>query len=269
VVSKTDIVIITPTLGDRATLGQTVASVSEIGGERVRHVLICPRARQGILQDRFPGCEVIVEPEKSGVFGAVNFGLKSALRDCRFCGYINDDDQWLPDFKELLEALDRSEEIAVAYGRVLFVDSNGSPIFESTSSPRYRKFKYLLCRGVVTIAQQATLVRRDVFESLGGFDCSYSLIADSDFWLRAIDAGFKMAYVDRVCATFMLQQGQLSSNRKLVEIELDRLLRQHSVAKDWNAFYEFARFRLENIPIYLRRLINGQFTRVTSRMTNE
>ncbi|MDZ4849272.1 MAG: glycosyltransferase [Pirellulaceae bacterium] len=259
-----DTVIITPTLGNRESLVRTVDSVQQVGGERVKHVLVCPQHVQNELRDRFPHCEVMAEPNKSGVYGAVNTGLNAAKQDCLYVGYINDDDSWLKDFHRLFDVLDQNRDVSIAYARVLFVDCDGKPIFESTSSEYYKSFKYLLARGAVSITQQATLFRREVFERLGGFDCSYSIVADNDFWLRAIEAGFKMEYVNCVCATFMLQPGQLSSNREQAGIELEHLLKQHAITKDWRAFYEFMRFRIQNIPNYWKRLKGNRLMDVKS-----
>jgi glycosyltransferase involved in cell wall biosynthesis len=49
---------------------------------------------------------------------------------------------------------------------------------------RYRLYDRIICH-------QALLSRRAVFESIGGFDISYSLIADRDWILRAVTKGHK------------------------------------------------------------------------------
>jgi len=263
-----DTIIITPTLGDRPSIERTVSSVHEIGGDRVKHVIVCPSRQQSILIARFPHCEVLAEKEKCGVFQAVNDGLWSTMGECKYVGYINDDDYWLPNFERLFRLLDSAPELSVAYARVLFVDEENEPIFESTSSSRYQAFKRLLANGAVVITQQASLVRREVFASLGGFDKSYLLVADSDFWLRAIDAGCRMGFVNKPCAAYMIQRGQLSSNPELAKLEYDRLLQQHAIVKDWNAYFEFLRYRVENLPNYLKRLGNRRLSQVKSLLSN-
>jgi len=266
--SSADTVIITPTLGDRPSIERTIDSVRSIGGTRVKHVIVCPSRQQAILQARFPGCEVHAEQEKCGVFQAVNDGMWSTMGECKYVGYINDDDYWLPSFARLFELLDSAPELAVAYARVLFVDEENRPLFESTSSPRYQAFKTLLASGAVIITQQATLVRREVFASLSGFDNSYLLVADSDFWLRTIDAGHQMGFVNQACAAYMIQGGQLSSNPELAKGEYDRLLQQHSIRKDWKAYIEFMRYRISNLPNYLKRFRNRRLSKVKSLLSN-
>ncbi len=251
-----DTVIITPTLGDRPSLADTVDAVRRIGGARVKHVLVGPARVQASLQEKFPHCEFVAEPEKCGVFEAVNVGLKSAVGKCEIVGYINDDDLWLPNFQKLFEAFDRDATVDIAYGRVLFVDGANAPVYESTSTGRYRAYKPLLAEGLVIVAQQAALMRPSVFEKLGGFDRSYSLIADTDFWMRAVDAGFRFHYVDDVCATFMMHSGQLSANRELSDAELNRLLKQHGIVRDRRSTVELYRYRLANLRRYVARYLS-------------
>jgi GT2 family glycosyltransferase len=261
-----DTVIITPTLGNRPSLAQTVDSVRRIGGPRVKHVLVCPSRAAGSLKQSFPHCEVLAEKEKSGVFGAVNFGMRTASTGSEFIGYINDDDCWLPEFSRLFELLTKSQEVDIAYGRVLFVDAESRPVYESTSTSRFLAFRHLLARGPVIVAQQSALMRTRVLEKLGGFSSEYSLIADTDFWLRATESKLKFEYLDAPCATFMMHPGQLSSDRSLSDIEMAKLFQQHGITKDWRSFVELIRFRIENLPRYLSRCVNRRSVHIEQLM---
>lgn len=247
-----DTVIVTPTLGDRPSLKRTVEAVSSIGGARVKHVLVCPPSMTDKLRHQFPKCQIVCEPEKTGVYGAVNFGLRNSIEGCQYLSYINDDDYWLPNYKNLFSILDRNPNIDLAYGRVNYVDENDGLIFESTSSGNYRAFKSLIGRDVVLFTQQAVLMRSKVYESLQGFDESYRLVADTEFWIRAVEAKFKMAFHDAICAGYMIQSGQLSGDLQLSARETQRIKETHRIANDWRAFVELIRFRVRNVPTYFR-----------------
>jgi GT2 family glycosyltransferase len=259
-----DTLIVTPTLGDRDSLRRTLESVAQIGGSRVKHMLICPAGKRSEIQDRYPRIEVIPEPEKSGIFGAVNYALKLHGGSFKYVGYINDDDYWLPDFVRLVEALDADPGAAVAYGRVRFVDTDNGALFDSTSSSRYRNFKALLAHRVVLITQQATLIRHDVFERLRGFDVRYRLTADTEFWVRCVEQGLSMRYVPNVCAAYMIQPGQLSSNVDQSSSEIQRIYEEHCISKDLRSWLEFSLFRLANTPRYLQRVFRGKAHSVDS-----
>lgn len=250
--TQLDTVIVTPTLGDRPSLARTVETVAAIGGDRVKHVLVCPQSCTDKLQQQFPKCQVLSEPEKTGVYGAVNYGLRSSIDGCQYLSYINDDDYWLPSYKNLFSMLDRNTDIDLAYGRVIYVDEKDKLIFESTSSGDYKSFKSLIGRDVVLFTQQAVLMRSKVFETLNGFDETYRLVADTEFWIRAIESTFKMAFYDATCAAYMIQSGQLSGDLQLSYKETQRIKDNHQIEDDWRALVSLLRFRIRNVPAYFR-----------------
>lgn len=155
-------------------------------------------------------------------------------------------------------------KVAVAYGRVRFVDADNSTLFDSTSSPRYQHFKALFAHRVMLFTQQGTLIRREVYEQLQGFDLSYRLTADTEFWVRCIELGLKMGYVHSVCAAYMIQPGQLSSAVDHSSAEIHRILTEHRISRNARSWFEFCLFRLANIPLYLQRVIQGNARTVGS-----
>ncbi len=250
--TQCDTVIVTPTLGDRPSLARTVETVASIGGSRVKHVLVCPSSKMEKLSLQFPNCRIVCEPEKIGVYGAVNFGLRSSIEGSRYVSYINDDDYWLPSYRNLFSILDRDTHIDLAYGRVNYVDEDDNLIFESTSSGNYRAFKSLIGRNVVLFTQQAVLMRSKVYSQLNGFDESYRLVADTEFWIRAIEAKFKMAFYDATCAGYMIQSGQLSGDLQLSAQETQRIKESHRISNGWQARLAVMRYRVRNVPTYFR-----------------
>lgn len=256
--------IVTPTLGDRETIERTVQFVREIGGDRVHHLIIAPAKTIPDLTAKFPHCECIAEEGKKGVYAAVNQGLRRATNEISLLGYINDDDYWLPNFHKLFDALDNYESVDIAYGRALFVDEANMPLFESTSTSRYFAFNSLLAHSVPLITQPATLFRRSLFEQLGGFDETFKLFADTEFWLRAIVAEKKLHYVNDACAAYMLQKGLLLSSLEASESERKRVLTKHGIKRSTSSYLEFARFKLSNVSHYIRRVLYHRSARVKS-----
>jgi GT2 family glycosyltransferase len=257
-----DTLIVTPTLGERASLRRTIETVRTIGGERVRHVLVCPASQAKDLEQQFPGLEVVVEPAKAGIFAAVNFALRRSARSYRYVGYINDDDYWLPGFESLFAALDRSPRIDIAYGRVNFINEKNEVLFASTSSSRYMALKPLFARDIVLFTQQATLMTSNCFQRLGGYDESYQLTADTEMWIRALELGYGMQYCKLLCATYTIQSDQLSADQAKVQEENRRIRREHGIHKDWHSTLEFLNYRLQNLPAYTRRFMYGRWTKV-------
>lgn len=250
-----DTLVVTATLGNRSTLKRTVESVKAIGGERVTHVIVAPESTCEKIKSDYPHLVVIPEPASCrGIYAALNFGLKSFAKDFKNLTYINDDDFWLPDFKALFETMDLNPDVDVVYGKTRYVDSDGKLIGEQTSSPRYQDFANLLHKNVILFTQQATLTRSDLFLKQGGFDESYKLVADTKFWMDAIYAKAKFLYVNKVCAGYTLQDGQLSSNKDLQMTEHERLISENKKPGPIEIIGNVIHFRIWNMRIYVKRI---------------
>jgi len=61
--------------------------------------------------------------------------------------------------------------------------------------------------------QQGTLVRRSVFDGMGGFSPQFALTADGHFWQKASAHKFRFAYVGATTGLFRIRAGQLSQAR--------------------------------------------------------
>ena len=255
--STPDTLVVTATLGNRPTLSRTIKTVKEIGGKRVRHIIVAPRESCQSIRQRYPDLTVVEEPENcNGIYRALNHGLKMFASDFKYVTYINDDDYWTPGFKFLFDEIDRHNDVDVVYGRVNYVNSKGVVIGEQTSSPRYQDFGILLLKEVVLFTQQATLTKSQLFLKLEGFDESFKLVADTKFWLEAININSKFRYVNKICAGYTIQQGQLSSNKKLQQEEHERLILSNEIVNPFLVMIKILLFRLWNIKIYFKRFIN-------------
>jgi len=250
-----DTLVVTATLGGRDTLKRTIQKVHEIGGSRVKHLIIAPEEVCCNLRIIFPYLEILTEPHNcKGIYPALNFALFKHARDYKYLAFINDDDHWLPNYNKLFEILDNNSKIDVAYGRVIYINEDDKILTEQTSSGRYKAFGTLLHRKIVLFTQQATLMRSNLFLKLDGFDESFKLVADTKFWIDAIESKAKFKYINTVCAAYTLQVGQLSSNATLQHEEYLRLFANMYQPNKINVIKEAILFRLSNIKIYIKRL---------------
>ncbi|MGV8095622.1 MAG: glycosyltransferase [Mangrovibacterium sp.] len=251
-----DTLVVTATLGNRPTLDRTIDSVRRIGGNRVKHVIVAPANVCGTIRERYPHLTVLREPVNcKGIYEALNFGLKAFAKDFKYLTYINDDDFWYPEFQSLFQAMDH-KHVDIVYGRVNFVNADGHVIGEQASSPRYRDFGNLLYKEVVLFTQQATLTRSTLFLKLGGFDENFKLISDTKFWLDALHAKAKFRYVNKICAAYTMQKGQLSANKALQREEHEQLVLMNEIANPFQVMLDVLFFRLWNVRIYFRRYKN-------------
>lgn len=100
------ILVLTATLGNRTTLKKTIESVRRIGGDVVKHVIVCPKSSIEYLRETYGDIECLAEPsEKKGIYAALNHGFNTYGRDYQYLTFINDDDYWLDDFRLLIEKI--------------------------------------------------------------------------------------------------------------------------------------------------------------------
>lgn len=246
-----DTLVVTATLGNRGTLKRTIQSVQSIGGTRVKHIIIAPEPMCNKIHKAFPQTEVIPEPKNcKGIYPALNHALKTYAPRFKYLTFINDDDYWLNNYTELFSILDKDLTVDVAYGRVNYIDEKENIIGEQTSSSRYTAFKALLSEKIILFTQQSMLIRSELFLSIEGFDERFKLIADTKFWLKAIEDNSKFHYTKSICAAYTIQAGQLSSNATLQKQEHNLLnIRVNFL----HAKLEKVLFRIVNIRIYLHR----------------
>lgn len=254
-----DTLIVTATLGGRLSLTDTVESVAKYGGARVEHIIITPKSTFQNLRDQFPNHQVLCEPEGCrGIYQALNYVFKNYGREYKYLGFINDDDLWTSGYPVLFDILDKNLGIDVAYGRVQFVDEMGVPIGEQTSFPFYKFFPTLLTKNIILFTQQATLMRSKIYFAENGFDEAYKLIADTKFWLSAITNRAKLKATRKICAKYMIQSGQLSSNKELQRKEHKELIKMIARPNSVKTISAVLLFRLYNLRIYIERIFAGR-----------
>ena len=159
---------------------------------------------QGYASDR--RVKVIYQ-ENSGQTVAKNRGCKEASG--KYIAFCDSDDYWLPGkLTDQVACAEADGNIAVVYGESAWINERGETI------PRYRTPRHsgritaqLLFENFVTFP--TVMVRRDVFEEVGGFDEQLTMSIDYDLWLR-ISVGHDFLYVPKDYACYRIWGGQMS-----------------------------------------------------------
>ena len=251
------ILVLTPTLGTRSTLDLTIKNVSRFGQGKCHHVLVAPDNAISRLKEKYHIDVIQESANEKGIYSALNHGFNTLLDDYDYLTFINDDDYWLPDFSSLIDSI-TTDVWDMVYARTCYVDERGAFLTEQTSCPWFSWFGGLLKRkGIVMLTQQATVIKTSLFRQLAGFDTSYKLVADTKFWLMAsMIPDLKVKYIDMVVAAYRLQEGQLSSDVSLQQIETERLLKECPNLQKASLF-QYLAYLFCNWRIYFRRLFNS------------
>ena len=249
-----DILVVTPTMGDRSTLKRTINSVKKIGGGRISHIIVTPQHKISKVKALIGNDIALeVEPQGSkGIYPALNYVFKKYGHEYKYLAFLNDDDFWLPNFTQIICAA--NGETGLVYGKVNYL-FNGQTV-PMACSKRFCDFIPLLYSGVILFTQQASLIRSDIYFEVGGFDESFKLAADSLFWAKVSLLGIKYKYIATPCAMYTFQQGQLSSDRITSEAEHNRVLDMLPRPKQLQIAIAKLRFRLSNVRTYVERIFS-------------
>lgn len=141
-----------------------------------------------------------VRQENRGKAAARNAAVQ--LAEGELIAFCDSDDAWLPDrLERQLAVLERRPEVGMVHGQVELVDADLRPLPEQNAA--HRKLFSAAHRNRATYASYAfncrcmsstILVRREVFETVGPYDCDLA-IEDYDFYLRLL-LDFDLEFMD-------------------------------------------------------------------------
>lgn len=133
---------------------------------------------------RYPGVRCVRQPNR-GVSEARNLGIRSS--NGNFIIFLDADDRLRPEAIEIgLNCFSRHPEVAFVSGRLRFISADGHTLYERQGHTVERDHYAAMLRRNYISAPCGAMCRRDVFESVDGFNPSLSVCADYDFYLRVL-----------------------------------------------------------------------------------
>lgn len=116
--------------------------------------------------------------QDKGIYHAMNKGLYKAMG--QYCLFLNSGD-WLTD-NALIESFSfLINDISIVYGNVICHYSD--KIIKPHSYPSLLSMRYFFN---TTINHQCTFIKRDLLIKYGGYNESFKIHGDYDFWLKSI-----------------------------------------------------------------------------------
>ncbi|OYP33003.1 glycosyltransferase family 2 protein [Rhodopirellula sp. MGV] len=175
-----------------------------------------------------------VSKTNGGAASARNTGMAASRGD--FIAFLDSDDLWLHDKLEKQMQRFASADVAIVYSSREDIDENGH-VIPSNPLESYRGHGLagqLLIKNFVPMS--SSVMRREVFESIGNFNTTYARSEDLEFWLRAaVDFGFD--FVAEPLVRHRRWSEQLTQNKTAVfesslEIQRDFMARfPHAVTR--------------------------------------
>ncbi len=229
------LVLAVPTFNSERFVGATLESLNS-QGEHVRWWL-----QDGASRDRTveiaksvvrPGDTIISEPD-SGQTDALNKAMSRMGGE--IIGFLNGDDCLLPGTAEtVLAFFADNPEIDLVCGGIEWIDETGTP----TGRHHGRIDSLTDVLDIYNVwwkerqwVQPEVFYRRSLWERVGGFDTSYHLAFDYDFWVRCFLAGAKVAHIPRPLTQFRLHSAQKSTASRQAADEIRAIVQKHLAGK--------------------------------------
>jgi GT2 family glycosyltransferase len=201
--------IVTPVLNRATTIRACLASVSAQTHPNVEHIVVDGGSTDGTIEivQAFKSSHSlrwISEPD-GGMYEAINKGL--SLARGTILAYVNSDDMYFPWSAEVAVAqLSMGADLVYGDLGLLIPGRMFLPMF-------YAPFDLNYYTHFATIGQPTVFWNADVTMRIGGFDASYQLIGDCEYWLRAAVAGFSLTHVHEILAIQVEHPGTLRHSR--------------------------------------------------------
>jgi glycosyltransferase involved in cell wall biosynthesis len=155
----------------------------------------------------------------TGVSAARNHGLRKSTGS--HLVFLDADDIMLPDFLEKrFTALLNNKEAAIAYGDIAVIDGNGTPTGAVLKSYAGNDMIAKLCKFTSPIpCPSNVMIRKEVFDKVGGFDTQLSTSADFDMWFR-ICKHFSTTRVEGISLYYRQHGTNMSRNTSLFKKDM-------------------------------------------------
>lgn len=169
---------------------------------------------------------IYIKHENSkGACKARNDGVAASNGD--IIGFLDDDDEWLPDKVRLMLPLIKDHKGLVYCGSYIKNDIDGSVKIKSTCFKRGYLYEELLKNDNFIGSTSFPLIKREALERVKGFDEMLPAAQDIDLWLR-ISKEFEIDYCEEPLVTYHIHEGdQIIKNNKKKINGWERIIRKN------------------------------------------
>jgi glycosyltransferase involved in cell wall biosynthesis len=206
--------IITPSFRNSDWLRLCIASVADQGVEH-EHLVQDAGSDDGTLDWLTIDKRVSASVEKdAGMYDAINRGLAKARGE--LIGHLNCDEQYLPGALQAVEEFfDVHQEVEVLVANAVIVNRAGDYLWHRKILVPRLGHTWTSPLSTLTCA---TFFRRSVIERRGiRFSPEWRMVGDSDWMLRVIQSGARIAALERFTSVFVHTGRNLSLERRAKE----------------------------------------------------
>lgn len=251
--TKLQIGVVVATLNSSATIEWTLCALRNQRDVCADVVVADSGSQDGTLDicKRWGVRTIYVPP--GNIYRAINAGLRET--DTDWIALLNSDDLVYPHSYARLIAHGEQKKASLVYGDCDFIDAEGRFLF-TLKSPSPGRIPGLLQHGDYGFVYAAAIWRRSAFEQLRGFDESYRLISDYDFFFRLVSSCYSLAKLDGpTVAAFRRHREELSRREARAMAQESQLFRHAGkVRRSLGSYADWLAWHLQNSPNHLWRL---------------
>lgn len=134
----------------------------------------------------------VLRQENLGVSAARNLGVKNSRGE--WLAFLDSDDEWLPEKLALQIRVADFSTLPLVHGEEVWL-RNGVRVNPKVKYKKSGGEIFDRCVETTCISTSTTIMRRDLFDSLGGFREDFKVCEDYELWLR-ITAKTPVGFVD-------------------------------------------------------------------------
>ncbi|MBA2291055.1 MAG: glycosyltransferase family 2 protein [Gemmatimonadales bacterium] len=223
------VTVVIPTYNRPALLGDTVRSVLRQTRSPTQVIVVNdggladPREFLGPLAHDLR--ITVLTKENGGVASARNFGAAVATSD--YILFLDDDDQLTPDALDQLASRLDDEGVVAAVGgaQILGADPDAPPWWLPPIADDGMYFDLLL--DACVFPASAVMMRRRVFDGVGGYHEPMIILEDYDLWFRIAQAG-RIANYQGIVLEYRVHKGSIS--RRPIQLKYALLVTRRAIA---------------------------------------
>lgn len=229
--------IVTPSFNQGHFIEETIRSILLQGYPNLEYIVIDGGSTDDtaeILRKYEPHLAHWVSEKDRGQSHAINKGMARATGDIR--AYLNSDDIYLEGaLARIAESAIRQPGVDLIHGRCRISDENGNKVGERVGS--IAAFHEIVDLWHVWWKQR-NFVQPEVFwtgriaDKVGPFREDLYWVMDFDYWLRILDAGGQVAFIDAELAMFRRQPAQKSTQPARTAAELRGVVKPYIFAAE-------------------------------------
>ena len=225
------------------------------------------RTALGELAERYPFR--IVDKANGGQGSARNAGV--AASSAGFISFLDQDDYYLPHHIEDLLSIvpERDPRLGFVYADIVWADGDGRTVHSNMlhlqpgQHPKTGHIVHIVGNDLF-ILPSASLIRREAYEAVGGFDEQFTGYEDDDLFLRMYRAGYTNYFLDRPVTVWCRHAGSTSWTIKMSTSRF-RYFKKLVAAFADDPTLELYYFRDAILPRFERHFLNDVERAVMSR----